>query len=123
MRVSGDIDLRIQVALHHGDTKIAQLRVEEWLAVVPPPFPFESTTMINGVTNGTNGSMKTKDHYGKVVELYCLFLLPKNEEWDFANTFIDMNEYLSDSKKKVMSRWKTDKDIHQQTQRPQTSTK
>jgi hypothetical protein len=87
--------------LHYGDTKAAQLRVEEWLAAVPPPFPFESSTPINGDTNGVNGSVKRKDQYGKVLELYCLFLLPRNEEWDFASTFIGMNEYLLDAKKKV----------------------
>jgi len=86
--------------LHHGDTKVAQLKVEEWLAAVPPPYPYESVGDINGVTNGTS---KSKNFYGKVVELYCLVLLPRNEEWDFAVTFIEMNEYLSDSKKKVNS--------------------
>jgi hypothetical protein len=87
--------------LHHGDTKFAQLKVEEWLAAVPPPYPFDAGGEINGGTNGvTNGAAKSKDFYGKVVELYCLVLLPRNEEWDFANTFIEMNEYLSESKKK-----------------------
>jgi hypothetical protein len=92
--------------LHHGDTKVAQLKVEEWLAAVPPPYPFDAGGEINGGTNGvTNGPSKSKDFYGKVVELYCLVLLPRNEEWDFANTFIEMNEYLSESKKKVISRF------------------
>ena len=96
-------DFRIQVSLHHGDTKLAQLRVEEWLAAVPPPFPVRSTEL-NGLTNGeVNGTSKQKDYYGKVLELYCLSLLPKNEEWEFAKTFIDMNEYLSDTKKRVES--------------------
>lgn len=100
--------------MHHGDTKVAQLKVEEWLAAVPPPFPLHSTEL-NGLTDGTNGTngmngeavvngtSKQKDYYGKVLELYCLSLLPKNEEWEFAKTFIDMNEYLSDTKKRVGS--------------------
>ena len=89
---------RTQVALHHGDPKVAQLRVEEWLAAVPPPYPLQSS-QIAGLTNGERSS--GKDWYGKVLELYCLSILPRNEEWDFATTFIGMNEYLSQSKKQV----------------------
>jgi hypothetical protein len=59
--------------------------VEEWLAAVPSPVPYE----------------KEKDLYGKVIELYCLGLLPRNKEWEFARTFIGMNEYLSKSRKEV----------------------
>lgn len=90
------------MSLHHGDTKIAQLRVEEWLAAVPPPFPYQSTIIDNNsLTNGESNGVKHRDYYGKVLELYCLALLPRNEEWEFANTFIEMNEYLSDYRKKV----------------------
>src|SRR5208282_258274 len=93
---------RIQLSLHHGDTKIAQLKVEEWLAAVPPPFPYQSTIIdINSPTNGESNGVKQRDYYGQVLELYCLVLLPRNEEWEFANTFIEMNEYLSDARKKV----------------------
>lgn len=92
---------RIQVSLHHGDTKVTQLKVEEWLAAVPPPFPLHSSEL-NGLTNGESiGTSKQKDFYGKVLELYCLSLLPRNEEWEFAKTFIYMNEYLSEHKKSV----------------------
>ena len=88
--------------MHHGNSKVAQLRVEEWLAAVPPPFLYPMTTDVNELANGNNnGNAKRKDCYGKVIELYCLALLPRNEEWEFANTFIDTNEYLSKSKKKV----------------------
>ena len=94
--------IRIQLALHHGDTKIAQLKVEEWLAAVPPPFLHESTFVdISGLTNGESNGVKQRDYYGKVLESYCLALLPQNEEWDFANTFIDTNEYLPEARKKV----------------------
>jgi len=95
---------RIQVSLHHGDTKLGQLKVEEWLAAVPAPFPYESAENLNGVTGAvTNGTGKVKDFYGKVLELYCLSLLPRNEEWDYANSFIDMNDFLSEAKKKVLT--------------------
>jgi hypothetical protein len=77
------------------------LKVEEWLAAVPPPYPYQSTTEIRGLTNGESNGVKQRNYYGKVLELYCLSLLPRNEEWEFANTFIDMNEYLSDARKKV----------------------
>src|SRR5271169_1537732 len=93
--VEVDNFLRIQISLHHGDTKIAQLKVEEWLAAVPPPYPYQSSADINGLVNGESNGVKQKDYYGMVLELYCLALLPRNEEWEFANTFIEMNEYLS----------------------------
>ena len=86
--------------MHHGDTKIAQLKVEEWLCAVSPPFPCKYTVDIGGFTDELTG-VKQKDHYGNVLELYCLSILPRNEEWEFAKTFIEMNEYLSDSRKKV----------------------
>lgn len=94
--------VRIQLSLHHGDTKIAQLRIEEWLAAVPPPFPCQSTVVdMNGLTNGESNGVRHKDYYGKVLEFYCLILLPRNEEWEFANTFLEMNDYLSESRKNV----------------------
>jgi hypothetical protein len=88
---------RIQISLHHGDTKAAQLRVEEWLAAVPPPYPFPS----ENVTSLLNGHKKIKDHYSTILELYILSVLPRNEEWEFAREFIGTNEYLSDVKKRV----------------------
>jgi len=107
--------------MHHGDTKVAQLKVEEWLSAVPPPYSYDAAgAEINGVTNGTS---KTKDYYGKVLELYCLVILPRNGEWDFAKTFIEMNEYLSDSKKKVNttpSKFPKWSGIHCQIGRPQS---
>ena len=103
------------------------MKVEEWLAAVPPPYPDDSAGEINDVTNGKTdgGSKANKDFYGTVVELYCLGILPKNDEWDFANTFIEMSEYLSESKKKVsvtlnpsnirriMPNWKTFKPLEE----------
>ena len=78
------------------------MKVEEWLAAVPPPYPMQSTSDMDSQTNGdTNGNVKGKEFYGRVLELYILSLLPRNEEWEFANTFIGMNEYLSESKKRA----------------------
>lgn len=86
--------------MHHGDTRVAQSMVEEWLAAVPTPFP-PQPVVDNGVANGDNNG-KQRDYYGNVLELYCLALLSRNEEWEFANTFIETNEYLIDSKKRVV---------------------
>jgi hypothetical protein len=90
------------LSLHHGDTKIAQLKVEEWLATVPSLDPdlSSSTEQFDG-TSKAEQFPKQRDPYGKVLELYCLSLLPANEEWEYAATFIDMNEYISPNKKQV----------------------
>jgi hypothetical protein len=98
---------RIQISLHHGDTKVAQLRVEEWLAAVPPPYPFPSDNVSRVINGHENGHRKTKDHYSTILELYILSLLPRNGEWEFAREFIATNEYLSDVKKRVPTLSKT----------------
>jgi len=67
-------------------------------------------------------------HYGKVLELYVLSLLPRNEEWEFAKDFIETNEYLSDVKKTVSATFKlpffkvlTLTDLPRTPKRPQRS--
>jgi len=77
------------------------MKVEEWLAAVNPPDDSDNLPA-NGATNGeTKEQDKRKDVYGKVLELYCLFLLSRNEEWEFAQAFISGNFYLSENKKKA----------------------
>jgi len=82
---------------------MAQLRAEEWLSAVPPPYPLQSPQVNgqNGVTNGDN-NLEGKELYGKVLEVYCISLLPRNEEWDFAKEFIQLSAYLSPQKKQVL---------------------
>jgi len=78
------------------------MKVEEWLAAVNPPDELENLHLDNGATNGdTKEQSKKKDVYGKVLELYCLFLLSRNEEWEYAKSFISGNFYLSENKKRV----------------------
>ena len=75
--------------------------MEEWLAAVPPPYPFASEGVSRLINGHENGHGKTNDHYSTILELYVLSLLPRNGEWEFAQEFIATNEYLSDVKKRV----------------------
>lgn len=61
-----------------------------------------------GSPSHTNGSIRRKKHNNgtdtprdlesrvKVLELYALHVLPRNEEWDYAQDFIKMNETLDE---------------------------
>ena len=60
--VEVDYFIRIQISLHHGDTKVAQLKVEEWLAAVPPPYPYQYSDGIDGFVNGESNGVKQKDY-------------------------------------------------------------
>jgi hypothetical protein len=39
--------------------------------------------------------------YVKVIELYTMHILPRLEEWDYAEEFLNMNEELEKSQKRV----------------------
>jgi hypothetical protein len=110
--ITSNVEGRIQISLHRGDTKVAQLRVEEWLAAVPPPYPFPSENVSRLINGHENGHRRTKDHYSTVLELYILSLLPRNGEWEFAREFIATNENLSDVKKRVSSLLKSSFELY-----------
>ena len=37
----------------------------------------------------------------KLLELYTLHILPRNDEWDYAREFINMSEVLDDERKEA----------------------
>ena len=59
--------------------------IEEWLATRGDP---------EVVTEGSDG-------YEKIIELYCLHLLPRLEEWDLAAEFLQYEGGLEVVKKQV----------------------
>ncbi|KAL8789023.1 MAG: hypothetical protein Q9195_007043 [Heterodermia aff. obscurata] len=62
---------------------------------------FDSPNSVNGLTNGAkgyNGTNTPRDLTSRVklIELYTLHVLPRNEEWDYAQDFIKMSETLDE---------------------------
>ena len=66
---------------------------------------FETSSVLSGDYNPkashTNGTNTPRDLHSrlKIVELYTLHVLPRNEEWEYAREFIQMNELLDDERK------------------------
>ena len=66
---------------------------------------FETSSVLSGDYNPkashTNGTNTPRDLHSrlKIVELYTLHVLPRNEEWGYAREFIQMNELLDDERK------------------------
>jgi ribosomal protein L32E len=50
--------------------------------------------------NGTNTPRDLNTRL-KILELYTLHVLPRNEEWDYAREFISMSEVLDDERKEA----------------------
>ncbi|TFK40446.1 hypothetical protein BDQ12DRAFT_680980 [Crucibulum laeve] len=61
-----------------------RVMVEEWLARREPVLSIDQTSE-EGEGNG----------YEKVLELYCLHILPKLEQWDYAKEFLEYEGELS----------------------------
>lgn len=56
--------------------------IEDWLARREYPDSLTRSDSDNG------------DGYEKVLELYCLQVLPKLEQWDYANEFLEYESEL-----------------------------
>ncbi|GLB40267.1 hypothetical protein LshimejAT787_0801380 [Lyophyllum shimeji] len=56
---------------------VGRIMIEEWLSWRDVPFP------------GPQDGETTASGYEKVLELYCLQILPKLEQWDYAREFLE----------------------------------
>ncbi|KAF8631371.1 hypothetical protein AX15_002427 [Amanita polypyramis BW_CC] len=59
--------------------------IEEWLARRDPLLPVDSAAVPEG------------DGYERVLELYCLHILPNLEQWDYAREFLEYETELPDA--------------------------
>ena len=67
---------------------------------------FDSPNHVNGLTNGAkrnDGTNTPRDLTSrvKIVELYTLHVLPRNEEWDYAQDFIKMSDTLDEDTRDI----------------------
>lgn len=95
---------------HSPNQSLNQGRLEAYIARSTEPMldfsdRFETSSMLSGEYNPkashTNGTNTPRDLHSrlKIVELYTLHVLPRNEEWDYAREFIQINELLDDERK------------------------
>jgi ribosomal protein L32E len=86
-----------------------QQRLENWLsASANPSFDISSHMQSSSYlqrrpSQHNNGTSTPRDLNTrlKVLELYTLHVLPRNEEWDYAREFISMSEVLDDERKEA----------------------
>jgi hypothetical protein len=111
----GDVDAEVVINLatllltHSPSQRLNQQRLETYLsASANPTFDvsshMESSMHQNRRTNQHNNGTSTPRDLNtrlKLLELYTLHVLPRNEEWDYAREFISMSEVLDDERKEA----------------------
>ncbi|KAI9675333.1 MAG: hypothetical protein M1817_001236 [Caeruleum heppii] len=125
--LEGDVDAEVVVNLatlvlaHSEDQKVTQQRLESYLSTAPPPSldissslasiasppsspPQESQSVAETTTTTSNAH--TFDHPSKalasrlkIIELYALHVLPRNDEYDLAESFISASDLLDDERR------------------------
>ncbi|KAF2144216.1 uncharacterized protein K452DRAFT_296436 [Aplosporella prunicola CBS 121167] len=113
--IEGSVDPDVVVNLatllltHAPSQRLTQQRMETYLsASAQPAFDIAShmasplyAQKRSGLrSNGTNTPRDLNSRL-KLLELYTLHVLPRNEEWDYAREFISMSEVLDDERKEA----------------------
>ncbi|KAF2728719.1 hypothetical protein EJ04DRAFT_503651 [Polyplosphaeria fusca] len=113
--VDGDVDAEVVVNLatllltHSPSQRLNQQRLETYLsASAHPTFDVSSHMQSSSYlqrrpSQHNNGTSTPRDLNTrlKLLELYTLHVLPRNEEWDYAREFISMSEVLDDERKEA----------------------
>lgn len=111
--VAGDVDADVVVNLstllltHSPSQRLNQARLETYLAATAHP-----TFDIASHLSSPSYMQRRKSHTGtdtprdlntriKLLELYTLHVLPRNDEWNYAREFISMSEVLDDERKEA----------------------
>lgn len=81
----------VYCSLKVGAPDLGRVMIESWLALREP---YDSS---NTRTRGTDG-------YDKVLELYCLHVLPKLGLWDYVKEFLEYESELSVKRREVRQR-------------------
>ncbi|KAF2798584.1 hypothetical protein K505DRAFT_296128 [Melanomma pulvis-pyrius CBS 109.77] len=113
--VEGDVDAEVVINLatllltHSPSQRLNQQRLETYLsASAHPTFDVSSHMQSSSYlqrrpSQHNNGTSTPRDLNTrlKLLELYTLHVLPRNEEWDYAREFISMSEVLDDERKEA----------------------
>lgn len=101
--IEGDVDPDVVLNLstllltHMSEQKVNQQRLETYLSASADAaqLAFMQEGIATPMSTGTS-SPKELTVRLKILELYTLHVLPANEEWDYAQSFIEMNDVLDD---------------------------
>lgn len=72
--------------------------IEEWLARRPP---LGSTSPDNGNPIRNSRRRAEDDGYAKVVDVYCLHVLPRLGDWEYATEFMKYEQELPEARRLV----------------------
>lgn len=97
--VDPDVVLNLATLLltHMSDQKLNQQRLEAYLSASADAaqLAFMQEGIATPMSTGTSSPKELTTRL-KILELYTLHVLPANEEWDYAQQFIEMNDVLDD---------------------------
>jgi len=87
-----------------ADQKLNQSRLETYLSSSHPDLDLSNhlnDALSNGRQPGMNGTNTPKDLASriKVVELFTLHVLPRNDEWEYAKSFISNSDILDEERR------------------------
>jgi len=115
--VEGDVDPDVVVNLatllltHAPSQRLNQQKLETYLSATANPT-FDISSHMSSPSYLQRRPSQRSNHNGtdtprdlekriKLLELYTLHILPRNEEWDYAREFITMSEVLDDERKEA----------------------
>lgn len=75
--------------------------IEEWLARRPLPRTSSPNLLGDGTLSKNGKRMAEDDGYAKVVDVYCLHVLPRLEDWEYAMEFMKYEVELSEERRMV----------------------
>lgn len=92
---------------HSSSQTLNQQRLETYLSAYGQPDLDIATRLENSISDnrphlsGNGGTDTPKDLNArvKIIELFTLHVLPRNEEWDYAREFIRLSEVLDEERK------------------------
>ncbi|PNS19565.1 hypothetical protein CAC42_7409 [Sphaceloma murrayae] len=111
-QLDGEVVANLSTLLltHMADQRLNQTRLETYLSACMHPA-FDVAAHMEASHNGrpmprrtdSTGASTPRDLNTrlKLLELYTLHVLPRNEEWDYAKDFISMSEVLDDERREA----------------------
>ncbi|KAE8349979.1 peroxisome proliferation protein peroxin 26 [Aspergillus coremiiformis] len=93
---------------HSPSQKLNQQRLETYLSSYVPPSLDIAEHLQNSPSqqskarvNGGTDTPKDLAARVRIIELFTLHVLPRNEEWDYASEFINLSEILDEERKDI----------------------
>lgn len=110
--IEGEVDADVVVNLatlllaHAPSQRLTQQRLETYLSASSTPSLDVEGHMRRGKSrnqSGSNGTSTPRDlnQRLKILEIYTLHVLPRNQEWEYAREFISMSEVLDEERREA----------------------